>query len=195
MKVAKPRRAVVLSDLVFEHGWEDGVEVGVFKGQTLGYVLAHNPELAMVGVDTWAAGDPALDPPQDARRTSRDTGYRSYADEDMQAVFAQACGVASMYPGRCTLIRAPSVVAARDFPVWSVDFVFIDGDHTEQGVRDDIRMWFPAIRRTGWLLGHDSGYPSVRRAIDDLVPGWRPFNADIWGLPVSEIDPERWLRG
>lgn len=186
--MVKQRKSVVLSALIREHGWLDGVEVGVFRGQNMAALLADNPELAMVGVDTWQAGDPALDPAPGTQRTAADTGYCSYADVDMREVMAEAYGVASFFGrGRCTLIQAPSVVAADAFPAMSVDFVFLDASHVEEDVEADIRAWLPAIKRTGWLLGHDRDYPSVKRVIDRLVPGYRSFNANIWGLPVEEI--------
>lgn len=184
----KQRKSAVLSMLIQEHGWLDGVEVGVWKGENLAALLAENPELAMVGVDQWVTGDPALDPKPGAQRTEADTGYRSYASEDMRAVMAQAYGVASVFgPSRCTLIHAPSLVAAARFPVRTVDFVFIDGDHTSEGVEADIRAWVPSIKRTGWLLGHDRDYPSVKRVLDRLCPTYRSYNANVWGLPVTEV--------
>lgn len=184
----KQRKSAVLSALIREHGWVDGVEVGVWRGHNLAALLADNPELAMVGVDQWVTGDPALDPAPGTARGDADTGYRSYAGEDMRAVMAEAYGVASAFgPLRCTLIHAPSLVAAKKFPRYCVDFVFLDGDHTLPGVTDDIQAWEPAIKRTGWLLGHDRDYPSVKRALERWCPSYRSFNANVWGLPVTEV--------
>lgn len=44
---------------------------------------------------------------------------------------------------------------ARDAGV-TVDFVFVDGDHTYEGVRQDVEDWLPMLRVGGALLIHDS---------------------------------------
>ena len=46
------------------------------------------------------------------------------------------------------------------FPDGSVDFCFIDADHTPKGVRRDMTAWWPKVRAGGLLGGHD--YPSSR---------------------------------
>lgn len=65
-----------------------------------------------------------------------------------------------------------------------LDFVYLDGDHTTQGVMCDMLAWWPKLRPGGVLAGHDitGGWgPQVRSAVwqlaDDagltafLVPG------------------------
>jgi hypothetical protein len=36
-----------------------------------------------------------------------------------------------------------------------IDYLFIDGDHTEEGVRADCRAWLPHMRSDGFVLFHD----------------------------------------
>jgi predicted O-methyltransferase YrrM len=36
-----------------------------------------------------------------------------------------------------------------------VDFLFIDGDHTYEGVRKDFEMYFPFVRKGGIVAFHD----------------------------------------
>ncbi len=48
-----------------------------------------------------------------------------------------------------------------------LDFVYIDGDHSYEGVLADIDAWWPLIRSGGFLCGHD------------WVPdGWRTLPSD-----------------
>lgn len=63
--------------------------------------------------------------------------------------------------------------AAGHFADHSLDFVYIDADHHEKYVREDIRLWLPKIRPGGLLAGHDYSPEErgVRRAVDDLVNG------------------------
>lgn len=52
------------------------------------------------------------------------------------------------------------------------DMVFIDGDHSYDGVKRDIAYWWPRLRPGGLMCGHDSGFDEVRRAIDELPSGY-----------------------
>lgn len=57
-------------------------------------------------------------------------------------------------------------------PDESVDFCFIDADHSKEGCLRDIRAWLPKIKRgpDAWIGGHDynvswSGAWGVREAV------------------------------
>jgi len=47
--------------------------------------------------------------------------------------------------------------------VWPsmVDMVFVDGDHSTEAVRQDIKAWLPYIVRNGFMLFHDYKHPNV----------------------------------
>lgn len=51
------------------------------------------------------------------------------------------------------------------FPVedCSVDLVFVDGDHSYEGVSRDVAHWLPALREGGILLLHDAKFPEPSR--------------------------------
>ncbi len=64
-----------------------------------------------------------------------------------------------------------------------VDLVFVDGDHSEQGVRTDWELWSPLVGQGGLMLFHDArlgrpdgvGLPGPTAVVDGLVrtaPGW-----------------------
>lgn len=55
------------------------------------------------------------------------------------------------------------------------DLVFIDGDHTYEGVKADIKRFTPLIRIGGVALFHDQERPGVTRAIGELMVSgqWR----------------------
>lgn len=65
-------------------------------------------------------------------------------------------------------IRATSLQASRLYEDGSLDFVFIDAEHTYADVLVDINSWFPKIKEGGFIGGHDYGHPwiEVQDAVD-----------------------------
>lgn len=68
--------------------------------------------------------------------------------------------------------RALSVPTAADFDDASLDFVFIDAQHTYEEVSADIRAWLPKVRPGGVLAGHDfhAQFPGVLQAVQENLP-------------------------
>jgi len=85
------------------------------------------------------------------------------------------------------LFQMPSVDAARYLKGLRLfDFVYIDGEHTEQAVRSDIEAWLPLIKPGGMLGGHDytGGYlAGVRTAVDALL-----------GKPDAVFEDTSWVK-
>ena len=57
-----------------------------------------------------------------------------------------------------------------------IDILFIDGNHSESGVRGDIEAWLPHVKRGGFIIFHDyqdSKWPSVKRAVDKLMASYK----------------------
>lgn len=68
------------------------------------------------------------------------------------------------------LIPAMTVDAAR---YWSepIDFLYVDADHSYEGVRADLEAWVPHVKPGGLILGDDYGnhfYPGVEEAWDEF---------------------------
>jgi predicted O-methyltransferase YrrM len=57
-----------------------------------------------------------------------------------------------------------------------IDFLFIDGDHSEQGVGGDIDAWFPHVKEGGYIAFHDYGsndWPAVKEVVDECMNGYK----------------------
>jgi hypothetical protein len=50
-----------------------------------------------------------------------------------------------------------------------LSLLFVDGDHSYDGVRRDLLLYLPKMREDGVLVMHDWGLESVQRAIKELV--------------------------
>ena len=54
------------------------------------------------------------------------------------------------------------------------DLVFLDGDHSLEGVAADIEAWWPKVKPGGWLGGHDWSNPNPKFnfGVDEAVTRW-----------------------
>lgn len=68
-------------------------------------------------------------------------------------------------------IRKPSTVAAEEYQNESLEFVFIDGDHSYESVKEDILAWLPKVKRGGILAGHDYtvDWPGTIKAVNETI--------------------------
>jgi hypothetical protein len=64
-------------------------------------------------------------------------------------------------------IKLSSRVAHSLFKNESIDFLFIDADHTYEGVKEDISLWLPKVKPGGVIGGHDYDWSGVRLAVDE----------------------------
>ena len=53
------------------------------------------------------------------------------------------------------MIRCTSEVGSDIFSDESLDFVYIDANHAYDFVKQDIELWWPKVKKGGWLCGHD----------------------------------------
>jgi predicted O-methyltransferase YrrM len=69
-------------------------------------------------------------------------------------------------------VRLVPAMTADAAKVWSepIDFLYIDADHSYDGVMADLVAWVPHVKSGGLIVGDDYDnaiYPGVRRAWDD----------------------------
>jgi len=129
-------------------------EIGVRDGEHLQALLIKGITQA-VAVDIW-----------------KDTGVVSQNDEcsAQLALDEQYQIVLNMAEKdkRINVIKDFSVNASKQFPDEYFDFVYIDADHTEEAVKEDILAWWPKVRSGGVLAGHDYS-PAIITFKDNYV--------------------------
>lgn len=72
---------------------------------------------------------------------------------------------------RCFIHNFCSKQCAAQFKNESIDVVYIDGDHSYEGVKEDIKLYYPKLKHGGFLCGHDysAPWPSIIQAVDEFV--------------------------
>lgn len=77
------------------------------------------------------------------------------------------------YDSKVIWIYKPSVEAALYIPTATLDFVYIDGDHTYEGVLSDLKSYYPKVVKGGLVSGHDYASPGVSKAVGEFMEGFQ----------------------
>lgn len=72
------------------------------------------------------------------------------------------------FTDKFSLIIVPSPMSAKEVKE-SLDFVYIDGDHSYEAVKKDLEAWYPKVKSGGMFCGHDYNYPDVERAVQEFA--------------------------
>ena len=69
-----------------------------------------------------------------------------------------------------SLVQKTSDDAVLDFTDESFDFIYIDGIHQYENVKQDIINYLPKVKKGGVIGGHDYGphWPGVKVAVDEM---------------------------
>ncbi len=129
-----------------------GAEIGVGSARTSKYLLATIPSLHLLLVDRWQVADEC----EPQSKTSDEFAKSTASDHEER--YVEAVRVLQRFQSRFTILRAASVDAAA-IVVSSLDFVFIDADHSYEGCLADMRAWWPKVRQGGLFCGHDHHLP------------------------------------
>ena len=143
-----------------------GVEIGVWKGNLSWRLLASNKNIFLYMVDPWKASEEG-----DSYLNTDDT-IAFYTQKQHDEAMQMAIDAVNQFRDRCEILRMTSLEAAKRFDDLSLDFVFIDGDHSYEGCSLDISLWYPKLKVGGLLSGHDyvdeKGY-GVIQAVDEFI--------------------------
>lgn len=148
-------------------GYTKGCEVGVEKGKNAQEMFEHIPNLKLFAIDPYKQ-HPQYD-------TGATTYLRIWDNGYLQMVKRQAR--ARLKDKNAVIIEKFSEDAARDILDNSLDFVYIDGDHSYDFVMQDMIIWGRKVRRGGIISGHDYFYDSnkegrrakVTQAVNDYT--------------------------
>jgi len=94
--------------------------------------------------------------------------------------FIKSCFLNNIQPVKhvVNLFIGDSAGAARCYVDESIHFIFLDADHTYEGVGRDITCWLPKIAVGGILAGHDYEWTGVRQAVSELLPQATNYKRD-----------------
>lgn len=151
----KTTSAVCLQDEIKKLGSNvKGVELGVWYGYNMGHLLEECPNISMLtGIDPYL-------PYQDWNRY--------IGQELMDAAVSSTKQILSEFPDRSSLLIDTSLNIASATIDNTLDFIFIDGDHSYERCFEDLNAWYSKIRPGGLFSGHDFSLPGVNKALLDF---------------------------
>ncbi len=124
-------------------------EIGVHRGDYAAALLAQCPTIKKYYlIDPWRHL-PDWDKPCNA------------TDERQEEHYARTLEQAAAYRDRVCILRGTTLEVIQRIPDGTLDFCYIDGDHTLRGITIDLICATPKVRNGGWIGGDD-------------------FNASIW---------------
>jgi hypothetical protein len=126
-----------------------GAEVGVFDGSMSSYLLSMRGDLELLMIDSWSSSTVG-----DSYYESMDKKSRLSQAEFDEAMI-KAISRVKFSRTRATVIKQDSSVFAGLVQDNTLDFVFIDADHSYTAVLKDIELWSKKIKAGGILCGHD----------------------------------------
>lgn len=129
------------------------LEIGVFEGGFSSELLTTNPEelyLVDIWSGSWGSGD-------------KDGNYHKQID-DMEQLYL------SLYEKYKTdsnvhVIRSSSTTFLNSIQGELFDMIYVDGDHEEASVLNDMINSYRIIKDGGWLMGHDYHF-QIKTAVD-----------------------------
>ena len=140
-----------------EQGFTIGAEIGVCTGYYSEILCKNIPGLKLYAIDAWDL----LGEYRDRQKLKKHSDFMATATMKLQ-------------PFDCTIMKAFSMDAVKDFADESLDFVYIDGNHGYRFVKDDIREWSKKVRIGGIVSGHDyyvtpRGNRGVVNAVNEYI--------------------------
>ena len=169
------KNRVELAKMFAERGFKVGAEIGTCYGIYAEKLYRNIPGLTLFAVDNW----------DNAETERRERVHARSVEWHCRNALANY---------RAIIIKMDSVEASKYIADESLDFVFIDGDHSYEGVKRDMHAWVPKVREGGIVSGHDyyvfpnSGNDGVVRAVDEFVAE-HGYELNI--VPWDKENPER----
>jgi len=126
----RKKLAAIYNDMGFTRGAEIGVRAGDYSLS----ICEQMPNIEYYCIDPWHK--------------------HNSVSEERQDIFL-ALAKERLKPFNVTFIKKLSMDALADFEPRSLDFVYIDGDHTFDYVMSDIIFWSQKVKRGGIVACHD----------------------------------------
>jgi len=148
----------IVASIITQFNLKIGVEIGVAFGGQSEYLLANTPIERLFSIDPYRHFQ---------------TGYAdamNFRQSIFDVLHIKTLKRLEPYGDRSVFIRELSQSASTRFFEKSLDFVYIDGNHSYTAVKQDIESWYPKIRSIGFMIGDDytQYFPGLCQAVNEF---------------------------
>jgi predicted O-methyltransferase YrrM len=156
-------------NVISSQNFDTLVEVGVWKGSSISYLASRNRQSKIYAVDLFE---------------------NTYKYATQEEILKDVKNIKEIYNQQLHKTNTRHIITdiidyswngALYFDDASLDFVFIDADHSYESVMKDLFAWFPKIKKGKIFAGHDYGvhqnpmfpektynFPGVKKAVDEF---------------------------
>jgi predicted O-methyltransferase YrrM len=157
----------------------EGVEIGTWKGYHSAHILEISELSILYSIDPWQHFS-------DRVYTDAD----NVSQEEFEVVHDHAVRILEKFGKRSRIMRMGSLEASRAVADNTLDFIYIDANHSYERCKEDLELWWPKLKKGGLFAGHDyldgdlpQGKFGVKSAVNEFL------KADLQKLFVT---PEAW---
>jgi len=154
----------VFSKIINDNNYKIVAEVGI------GYGTHAKEILKNTSVETLYLVDPMVYYPNDGFATDIMNQTPEIPGNNFNEMHDLINKELSPWSSRYTWYRMRSTdITNNEIPDESLDCIFVDGDHSYNAVRDDLRFWWKKIRPGGKMLGDDYWIADVAKAVNEFA--------------------------
>ncbi len=147
------------------------VEIGTWEGGFTEHILAKENVSKIYCVD----------PYKHFINNEYPDGMNSLTQEEFDKKY-ETCylNLTSKFNSKVEFIRKTSIEASYQFADESLDFVYIDGNHDYKYVLEDLKTWYPKVKKGGYICGDDI-YSTDLNEHDKDGNITRVWSSNCWG--------------
>ena len=166
----------------------DVAEIGVRAGKWTVACIEAFPTIArFICVDPWDIYEE-----RNKEGNIHCLGKNWYTKKKQEKTYQRFLENTKAYTGRLEVLRGFSKWASDQVEDGCLDLVYVDANHEEPYVEEDIRLWYPKLRAGGMLAGHDYDAPrgwGVKLAVDRMFGPLAHNRGVVWWVWKDEVAP------
>ncbi len=149
------------------------VEIGAWLGQSAifiaEYIKRKNLKVKFYTIDIFDSDE--------IKKTSFEMGTEVAKEKKIYETYLENTAHVKDY---ITTIIGNSQEVYKQFEDESIDYLFIDGDHSHEGFAIDIKLWYPKVKKGGIVSGHD--YIWGGNGVKPIIDAFSVFKAKAFGF-------------
>jgi hypothetical protein len=146
-----------------------GAEIGVHRGEFSKYLLINAKPSKLHLIDPWKW----FDSEEYSQALYGGNKGGKQTNMDLRFLKVKKMLKEDIRTEKVQIHRMLSTEAAKNIADNSLDWIYIDGDHSYKGVMDDLEHYYPKMKKGGYIIGDD--YDQVNWYGDDVIKAVADF--------------------